>query len=88
MSQWSWKESHWKDSWIEPWQWKEQDKWLDDDEELFFKLVFEERNPWPPPTESCASDETEEEEEVKRSRAPPDLSKSHQGRSEDSIFEA
>ena len=36
MSQRSWKESHWKDSWIEPWRWKEQDKGLDDDEELFF----------------------------------------------------
>ena len=37
MSRWSWKESYWKGTWLEPWQWKEKDKGPDDDQESFLK---------------------------------------------------
>ena len=62
MSQWSWKEGCWKETWIEPWEWNEKDNVSDDDEELFSKTDPERKEPWLTPTESCASDGTEEEE--------------------------
>ena len=86
MSQWSWEESYWKETWTEPWLWKERDEGAEGDEELFQKLILKARNPWLTPTESCTSDETEEEE-VKQLSAPPSLGYFHR-RSDDTRSES
>ena len=60
MSRRSWKESHWKGTWLELLQCKEKDEGTGEDKESQQRVTLKERIPWLKPTGSSASDETEE----------------------------